>query len=73
MVDSDKSNFVTQLTHFSVVHKQPFTDSLRNAYWEDLKEMTRAEFDSACTYLRKHSKWFPKPEAFFAARRQGWM
>lgn len=73
MNDSDKSNFVTQLQHFCVVHKVAFTDALRNAYWDDLKEMVRYDFDRACTYLRKRAQWMPKPSEFWVARRQGWM
>lgn len=74
MNDQDKSNFVTQLEHFCVVHKQgKLTDALRNEYWGILKDLSRSEFDTAVAYLKKHSQWFPKPAAFFAARRQGWM
>lgn len=74
MQDIDKENFVTQMEHFCVVHKQgKLTDALRNEYWGILKDMSRTDFDTAVGWLKKHSQWMPKPAAFFAARRMGWM
>lgn len=73
MVDLDKPEFGTQLTHFGVIHKFAVTPAVRLAYWEDLKSMSRADFDRACVELRHTSQWFPKPVEFRKASRKGWM
>jgi hypothetical protein len=71
--DLDKAEFGTQLTHFGVIHKFTVTPVVRQSYWEDLKDMSRANFDRACIELRRTSQWFPKPFQFRQAARKGWM
>lgn len=72
MVDSDKDNFEEQITKFCLVHRQAKSPQLLRAYWDDLDGMSRAEFDSACKYLKRTAKWMPKPCDFWSAKRVGW-
>lgn len=70
---SDKTHFVTELSLFGTVHRITVSKELRDAYWDALHTMSRADFDVASTYLKQHSEWFPKPAAFFAAAKRGWV
>jgi len=73
VVDIDKPSFSDALKHFGTVHKFTVTDAVRLAWWEDLHDMSRADFDRACIELRRTSAWFPKPFQFRQAARKGWM
>lgn len=73
MVNSDKAEFVRQLTHFGTVHRFTVTDTVRDGWWEDLQDMSREDFDRACKELRRSSQWFPKPFQFRQAARKGWI
>jgi hypothetical protein len=72
MNDLDKPEFGTQLAHFGIVHKFTVTDAIRRAWWDDLRDMSRMDFDRACVDLRHNSQWFPKPNEFRKAARKGW-
>lgn len=75
MVDLDKPHFSETLTHFALLDgriKLPLSTELKVAYWEDLREMTLADFNHASTCLRRKVKWMPRPSEFWAARRLGW-
>lgn len=72
MTDDDYGHFMQSIRHFAVVHKQVPSNELLFAYWEDLKQMARVEFDRVATILRKTSKWMPKPAEFWKESRRGW-
>ena len=73
MTDDDKPHFGHCLTHFGVVHQKPVSKDMLRAYWADLKEMSRMEFDTAVAHLKRVAQWMPKPAEFWASRRAGWM
>ena len=72
MTDDDRKHFGEQLKHFGQIHKTTVDKPLVQAYWEDLKGMSRNEFDIACLKLRQSSEWFPRPAHFTIAVKRFW-
>jgi hypothetical protein len=73
VIEADKAEFGTQLTHFGAVHKFSVTPTVLRTWWEDLCDMDLTDFRRACKELRKTAPWFPKPHEFRKASRKGWM
>lgn len=73
MIDLDKPFFAQTLADLAAIHKERISMEMQRAYWIALQEMDRAEFERVSKHLMKHHRWFPKPEAFWAAAKTvGW-
>lgn len=73
MDKSDHAFFKAEMQHFGTVHRVTIGPTISQAYWDDLKDMSRADFERACKKLRREAQWFPKPSEFREAGRQQWM
>jgi hypothetical protein len=69
----DHAFFKDELQHFATVHRVTLGPTLLAAYWTDLKDMPRVDFDRACKKLRRDAPWFPKPTEFRAAGKPVWL